>query len=232
MEFISFGGGLNSVAMLLLLRDDGNDAEAVFADHRSDWPETYEYLDYLAGHGYEVTRLDTGDLYEYFWRKANIPMRFQRWCTRDFKTKPLGRYMRDKSGGEWVTYIGFAAGEEHRMERAREADGESKRYPLIDRGITRAGCEEIIRAHGLELPMKSGCWFCPFQRVGELRHLKRIHPELVCRIRALEDRCNERIARDKPGMAPFYIKDLPIMSVVEAEQTDLFEEEKPCMCNL
>lgn len=35
MEFISFGGGLNSVAMLLLLllRDDGNRAEAVFADH-------------------------------------------------------------------------------------------------------------------------------------------------------------------------------------------------------
>jgi hypothetical protein len=54
----------------------------------------------------------------------------------------------------------------------------------------------------------------------------------VCRIRALEDRCNERIARDKPGMAPFYIKDRPIMSVVEAEQTDLFEEERPCMCNL
>ena len=51
-NYLSFGGGVNSVAMYLYLMDQGMEPgdpdkgfEAVFVDHGTDWPETYEYVD-------------------------------------------------------------------------------------------------------------------------------------------------------------------------------------------
>ena len=43
--YLSFGGGVNSVAMYLYALDEGWDFEAVFVDHGTDWPETYEYVE-------------------------------------------------------------------------------------------------------------------------------------------------------------------------------------------
>ena len=48
-NYLSFGGGVNSVAMMLLLLDEGvefgpgKDAEALYV-WMPDWPETHEYL--------------------------------------------------------------------------------------------------------------------------------------------------------------------------------------------
>jgi len=73
-EYLSFGAGVNSVALLLLLQDQGREFESVFSDHRCEYPETYEYLDYLKDLGFEITRLDPkvswkgkwNSLYDYF----------------------------------------------------------------------------------------------------------------------------------------------------------------------
>lgn len=50
-NYLSFGGGVNSVAMYLIMLDDGmipgdstNGFEAVYVDHGGDWPETLEYV--------------------------------------------------------------------------------------------------------------------------------------------------------------------------------------------
>lgn len=225
-EFMSFGGGVNSVAMLLILRDEGWQGEAVFADHHCDWPETYAYLDMLTERGYEITRLDTGDLYEANWRYGCVPTRMQRSCTRNFKTRPLRRYMRDQSGGEWRNAIGFAADEDDRAANMRNYDrtGEEVWFPLIERNIDRAGCIALIEAHGLSVPPKSGCFFCPFQRRDEVKRLRREHPELYCRIRKLEAHCR------KPGL--YIFRDMPVEQFVEENQPDLFGWRPPCLCEL
>lgn len=44
-KYLSFGGGVNSVAMMLMLLDQKDDFEAIFVDHGTDWPETYEYFE-------------------------------------------------------------------------------------------------------------------------------------------------------------------------------------------
>ena len=44
-NYLSFGGGVNSVAMMLLLLDQKQEFESIFVDHGTDWPETYEYFD-------------------------------------------------------------------------------------------------------------------------------------------------------------------------------------------
>lgn len=43
-QYLSYGGGVNSTALLLHFIDHGVDFEAVFANHETDLPETYEYV--------------------------------------------------------------------------------------------------------------------------------------------------------------------------------------------
>lgn len=45
--------------------------------------------------------------------------------------------------------------------RIREAVRFAKRYPLIEYGMGREECVNVIRSTGLSLPGKSACWFCP-----------------------------------------------------------------------
>ena len=56
--YLSYGGGVNSTALLLLVEDWGWDVDIVYVDHACDWPETREYVDNLirAGHKINVDR--------------------------------------------------------------------------------------------------------------------------------------------------------------------------------
>ena len=40
-SYLSYGGGVNSVALYIDLTLRGYDFEATFVDHGCDWPETY-----------------------------------------------------------------------------------------------------------------------------------------------------------------------------------------------
>lgn len=60
-------------------------------------------------------------------------------------------------------------------------------YPLIDWGIDRDGCKDIIRAAGLPLPCKSACFFCPASHKDEIVWLQQNHPDLHRRALAMEN---------------------------------------------
>ena len=53
--------------------------------------------------------------------------------------------------------LGIDAGE----RRSRISDRAGLYYPLVDAGIDRQECHEIIEAFGVCNPGKSGCMFCP-----------------------------------------------------------------------
>jgi hypothetical protein len=57
-------------------------------------------------------------------------------------------------------------------------------YPLQDLGWTRQDCIARIIEEGMEVPIKSACWFCPASQKWELWWLAGTHPELF--MRALE----------------------------------------------
>lgn len=238
--YLSFGGGVKSVAMHLLLLDVGWEFEAVFVDHGCDWPETYEYLELFQGwlkeQGHEpITVIGPeyyrkrddktwNNLYDYAYNIRIIPMRSYRWCTRDFKVNPLIRYHQKPC----QVCLGFAIDEAHRASLACR-DGETLRYPLIEHEMTRQDCIDYIKSHGLPVPDKSGCWFCPFQRLSEFRKLRQVHPDLYCKAKTLEDRSVKR--REKEGKEPYYLKDKPLDIIVSEDQGELFEEYKPpCYC--
>ena len=49
-------------------------------------------------------------------------------------------------------------------------------YPLIDAGLRRKDCLEIIAAQGLPAPEKSACVFCPYTSDARFARLKAEYP--------------------------------------------------------
>ncbi len=246
-NYLSFGGGVNSVAMMLLLLDEGVEFEAVYV-WMPDWPETHDYLMMLEDKGYPITVLFPWDrrkswpmglppdpdkyysnLYEFCWDRHIFPYRQNRWCSVDFKQRTLKRYYQ----GPAFINIGYDIGEERRAKITSDGDFEY-RFPLIEHEIDRKGCLEIIKGHGLVPPPKSGCFFCPEQNRPAWRHLRRKHPDLWCASVQLEKRAVSKAI--EMGHSVFYLADnhKPLSVIVNERDSYLFDElaYPPCQCGL
>jgi hypothetical protein len=203
---VSYGGGTNSTAMLVEFFNRGIRPDLIlFADTGAELPNTYEYVsmfsDWLTDHNMpEITTVQNDGKHPTlegacianntlpsiaYGRKA---------CSVRWKIVPQDKYV-DKfqpaidvwnNGGKVIKYIGYDFGEFHRA-RAVDSDKYELVYPMIDWGIDRAGCIDIIRAAGLPMPGKSSCFFCPSMKAHEIRWLKSRHPELYSRALAIED---------------------------------------------
>jgi len=186
-EYLSFGGGVNSTALMLLLLDQEVEFEPVFVDTGCEWPETYQFLEYLKIGGYKFTWLKpvvggTTSLYDYLLKYRILPSIFVRCCTSKFKTEPFYKYVENPS----IVYIGYDYGERKRRY-LKNKKGIVYKMPLITQRLTRRGCVNIIKEHGLRVPPKSGCWFCPFQDVKGFKRLRNLHPELYQKAIELEE---------------------------------------------
>ena len=206
-QYLSFGAGINSTALLLLLTDRREEFETVFINHGGDYPETYEYVDYLRSQGFEITEVlpdvcGYSSLYNYCYDHQIIPFRRFRWCTDKFKVTPFINYVKTPC----ITYLGFDMDEQHRATRRKPKRKKEHdmiyEYPLITAQMSRYDCIESITAHGLKIPPKSGCFFCPFMKRREIRDLYLYHPDLYEKAKALELNCRKRngnrFLRDRP----------------------------------
>ena len=52
------------------------------------------------------------------------------------------------------------------------------RYPLIDLGLNRTGCQQLIASYGHTVPHPSNCMMCPFQAPAEIVYLYRHFPQM------------------------------------------------------
>lgn len=229
-KYLSYGGGVNSTAMILLLTDEGWEFESIYVDHGCDWPETREYVRMMReSWGYPITVLTPNvegctTLEQYLKKRNMIPSRVLRFCTDKFKVRVINSYVQKPC----FSLIGFSTDEEDRAKMTLEK-GIENRFPLLEYGVDRNGCEKIIKDHHLPVPIKSGCWFCPFQRIGQWKKLRRLHPDLFCRAKTLEG--NEQKARIERGQEPLYLAGRPLDEIVKEKQGRLWaEDHPPCQC--
>ena len=193
--YLSHGLGVNSTALMLFLEDMGFEFESVFVDTGAEWPETYEYLDYLNDMGYKITVLKPNvegfsSLLEYCQHYKIIPFTTQRLCTNKFKVKPLLEYYKKPA----LQFVAIAYDEKHRIYR-KPHKSVITAYPLVEHRITRRKCVEIIKKHGLKVPERSGCFICPFMPKRRLKELQIKHPDLYILRCQLQEEASKRAGR-------------------------------------
>ena len=120
-----------------------------------------------------------------------------RWCTGQLKTHLIQKEV-NRLKGEYHAfhYVGIAADEAHRVEK--------EQYPLVEWGITERQALQICYDRGYdwgglyEFYNRCSCWCCPLQRIGELRTLRRQHPQLWARLQDMDRRAIDQFGANNP----------------------------------
>jgi hypothetical protein len=198
---------------------DGPIDAALFANvgDDSEHPATLQYvreimIPWAAERGlpvHELHRVKRDGATETLWgqltkegsRSLPIPVRMSngapgtRSCTKDFKIAVVGKWLKANGASKddpAVVAIGISVDEMHRAGNKRVERYERPIYPLLELGLDRTDCSNIIAKAGLPVPPKSSCFFCPFHRPLAWAELRRDEPELFDKSQQLEDLLNER----------------------------------------
>ena len=209
---LNWGVGKNSSALIVLLVKLGVPLDVIiFADTGDEMPETMEWLPSMvewlnvnAPHIKVITAKSTRapSLSKHYIRKKIIPIIARRTCTVDFKITPIrqtARKLMTAAGKhKLLQYIGIAVTESHRI-KPPDRKFITFCYPLVDLHITRPMCDRIVVGAGLTAPIKSGCFFCPFQPKARWRELYFKHPDLFEYAKQMEINANDTFNRKGGG---------------------------------
>lgn len=206
---LSYGAGVNTFAMLLKLPEWGIKPDfVVMADTGNENPKTYEHLKSVQIPEMErqglkfvtVKHPKWANLLEYSLATRKMPPRTKfkgqgRYCTTMFKLDPIIRFETSVREGKepFVNLIGIAYDEIHRMSKVGRRKWITNGHPLIDHKITRDECGTIIRLAGFEIPPKSGCDFCPFQRKSQWAKTELDNPTAIDEGIMIETHFNQRM---------------------------------------
>ncbi len=103
---ISYSGGKDSLATLLVVTKAIGKVPLLFADTGLEFPETYENVRAVAEqYGLEVIRTDGLTTFRETFKKQGPPAVNARWCCRVCKLTPVGNLVRER-WGECLSFIG------------------------------------------------------------------------------------------------------------------------------
>ena len=256
----SFGGGVQSTAALVLASQGQiNYKRFVFSNvgRLSENPETLEYIEkyskpFASASGIEIIEVckrnragRAVDLYTHLLkpqRSIDIPVRTEdqgkpgnRHCTLHWKTKVVGQWA--KQNNIRLLGLGISIDEIHRVRsssRYEEEFGYKHNYCLIDLGLSRQDCLQIINDAGLPPPPKSSCWFCPYKTLEQWRYTEAEHPDLFKKAIGLEKTLSERavsLSTDKKRYTKRYMTaagargHMSLADVLKDKQLSLLEQD-------
>lgn len=198
---VSFGGGVNSTAMLLGMFEHDERPDAIlFADTGGEKPGTYDHIDrmqrWCAAVGYpkiETVRQKI-TLEQDCLDRETLPSKAFGFgtCSERFKIQPQRTWVKEKGwAGQCCWVVGIHYGEQQRASRLVNEHNEPIRYPLIHWQWGSAECLEAIRRHDIDVPCKSACFYCPSSRKREVLQLRDSYPALFARAVDMEQGAKE-----------------------------------------
>ena len=210
MKYVaSLSFGKDSMAMLIKIKELGLPLDEViyvdimFDDDTSG--ETPEMASFITKaekilkekFNVEVTHLRGVTFKEQFYKikqrgkhigdNYGFPYTIGAWCNDRLKMQPIKEYMR-KQKEQIIQYVGIAYDEPERYERLNH---ETHIAPLYDLKITEKEAMEICEKYDLLSPIyktsfRGGCWFCPKQRLSQLKWLYEEHNDLWNTLKDME----------------------------------------------
>ncbi len=191
VRIISLGWGVQSftLAAMAALGDIEPVDYAINADTGYESVLTYEFAErwwmWLRDHGVNVVTVNEpnarvtiarggGKVYIPAFTESNNASggMLRRQCTQHWKVAPIRRFIQSQRNGQRVEMLlGISTDEWQRM---RDSDVKYivNSYPLIDKKMSRLDCMRWLEEHGLPIPPKSACYFCPFHTTKEWNRIK------------------------------------------------------------
>lgn len=189
MKIISLGWGVQSftLAAMAALGELEPVDFAIHADTTHESQLTYEFAVRWAGwlerHGVKVVTVKAvnaelvnshgGVTIPVYTKSVNKgDGQTQRQCTGDWKIANIRRWLQTNRNGKLIEqWIGISLDEWQRMKDS-DVKYITHRWPLIEKKITRSDCVSWLEKHGLEIPPRSACTFCPFHDTSEWRRIQ------------------------------------------------------------
>lgn len=222
IKVVSYGGGVQSTALLVLAAQGKIDNKTFLfcnVGDDSENPDTLQYVrqiatPFAADHGIAVIELQKvlrsgepetiyGRITKEGSRSIEIPIRMSngapgnRSCTADFKVKVVDRWLREHGAKKEHAQValGISLDEFQRVKPNMDPSTlawKENVFPLIDLRMDRQDCMNVIQRAGLPVPPKSSCYFCPFHRMEVWQEMRQKQPDLFWKAAALEKTINER----------------------------------------
>lgn len=195
-HIVSFSGGKDSTAMLLLMIKKGILIdEIIFLDTGVEFPEMYKHIEKVERYiDRKITKLKAENSYEYMMfehKKKKGKNKGQkgyswadfrnRWCTQYLKKQVMNRYLKEKYKNiEIIEYHGIAADETKRLIKNKE---KNIKYPLAEWGVIEKEALEYCYKKGFnwdglyEKFDRVSCWCCPLKNLKELKVIYKEYPK-------------------------------------------------------
>lgn len=219
-QIVSFSGGKDSTAMLLMMLARGEQVDAaVYFDTGWEFPQMANHIKRVEAMIAPVPVIRLHPRRPFIWSmlhrevrpRGGGPVRFKgwgwpsplrRWCTRE-KADQIDRYRRSL-GGEVIQAIGFAADEARRSDSANMVRrAATVRFPLVEWDVAEADALAYCKARGFtwdglyDIFPRVSCFCCPLQSLSELRKLRKHFPGLWGQMLLWERQMNGRAWEDR-----------------------------------
>ena len=205
LQVLSFGGGVQSTAMLLFIKDGllPKPDIIIHADTGAEMPETVEHIEKWVipfckndlNIPFQIVKSHRGSIYDDYFKVGAIPIMGMRSCTDNFKIAPQRKAIRRIVGnkrGKLLAecWLGITTDEEKRRTKSN-VKWCAISYPLLDNfRVSRQDCLDRLNQEGLEVN-KSGCFHCPYAGTTFYNDLKINYPDLFSKALDLEKRAEE-----------------------------------------
>jgi hypothetical protein len=196
LKILSLGWGVQSwtLAAMAALDEIPRPDYAVHADTTHEMQGTYshaaKWTPWLEEHGVPVVTVQAANANVVVYRSTASVMipavtvenqtlekgvaKLQ--CTKEWKIAPLRRFARSiigKTSPDCVEmWMGISLDEWQRM-RDSGTQYIKNVYPLVDQRLSRSYCVAWLEEHGLDIPPKSACTFCPYHNKDYWKKMKR-----------------------------------------------------------
>ena len=197
MNIVSFSGGKDSTAMLLMMLEKEIPVDRIICvDTTKEFPQMYEHIKKVQAMieplKIEVVKID----FDYFFADKEIMRGANkgkfgyggtgargRWCTH-LKVAAINKIIKEiPNAPNTVEFVGIAYDEVKRAEK-KYIKEKNARLPLVEWQITERQALDYCYSKGLdwgglyEKFHRVSCWCCPLSRIGSLRTLYNDFPEL------------------------------------------------------
>lgn len=213
-NIVSFSGGKDSTAMLLLMIEKNIKIdEIIFLDTGMEFPAMYQHIKQVERFiDRSITILRAEKSFEYMMleyekqrgknkgqKGYSWPDFKNRWCTSYLKKQVIKKYLKKYKDYEIVEFHGIAVDEVKRLEKNNE---KNVRYPLAEWNITEKEALEYCYNMGFNWDGlynnfdRVSCWCCPLKNLKELKTLYLKYPVLWDKLKGWEQKTYRKFRSD------------------------------------